>query len=50
MYLGGGAMLPGGGYYGASSSYISHDDGKQRGVWITLAMEEGTFWYVGEEM
>ena len=24
-------------------------DGKQRGVWSTLAMEEGTCWYVGEE-
>jgi|ETNmetMinimDraft_32_1059908.scaffolds.fasta_scaffold20762_3 hypothetical protein len=46
MYFGGGAMHQGGGYYGASSSCISHDDGKERGVWSTLAMEGGICWYV----
>jgi len=27
---------------------VAEEDGKERGVWSTLAMEEGTFWYVGE--
>ncbi len=25
------------------------EDGKERGVWSTLVVEEGIFWYVGEE-
>ena len=28
--------------------WLNTEDGKERGVWITLVMEEGTFWYVGE--
>jgi len=27
---------------------LNTEDGKERGVWSTLAMEEGTCWYVGE--
>ena len=27
----------------------THEGGKEWGVWSTLAMEEGTFWYEGEK-
>ena len=27
---------------------LNTEDGKGLGVWSTLVMEEGTFWYVGE--
>ncbi len=32
------------------TSNWSHEDGKERGVWSTLATEEGTFWNVGERV
>jgi len=31
-----------------SDLWLNTEDGKERGVWSTLVMEEGTCWYVGE--
>ena len=50
MYFGGGAMLPGEGSCWQSDQLLNTEDGKEYGVWSTLATEEGTCWYVGEEM
>ncbi len=41
--------LGGMGGHGLSDQLLNTEDGKERGVWSTLVMEEGTCWYVGEE-
>ena len=33
-----------------SDLWLNTEDGKGLGVWSTLAMEEGIFWYVGERV
>ena len=33
-----------------SDQLLNRECGKERGVWSTLVMEEGTFWYVGERL
>ena len=47
MNLGGGAMRPGWSCE-QSDQLLNTEDGKERGVWSTLGMEEGIFWQVGE--
>ena len=32
-----------------SDQLLNTEDGKELGVWSTLATEEGTCWYVGEK-
>ncbi len=36
-----------GGLAGSQCYSLNTEDGKERGVWSTLATEEGIFWYVG---
>jgi len=40
-------LVPGGSCE-QSDQLLNTEDGKERGVWSTLVMEEGTCWYVGE--